>query len=49
VSAFSNTFLLAAGIAVIGWLLAWTLKRPKKEPAIGDENKEANASMMMGH
>lgn len=49
VSAFSNTFLLAAGIAVIGWLLAWTLKRPKKEPAIGDENKEANASMMRGH
>jgi MFS family permease len=49
VSAFSNTFLLAAGIGVLGWLIAWTLKRPKQAPTTGDENKEASASMMMGH
>jgi EmrB/QacA subfamily drug resistance transporter len=49
VSAFSDTFLLASGIAVLGWLLAWTLKRPKQAQATGNEDKEAKAAMMAGH
>ncbi|MGE7908232.1 MDR family MFS transporter [Lysinibacillus xylanilyticus] len=51
VSAYGDTFLLAAGIAFAGALLGTILSRPKQQPehAQGDETKEANAKMRVGH
>lgn len=51
VSAYGDTFLLAAGIAFAGALLGTILSRPKQQPehAQGDETKEANAKMGVGH
>lgn len=51
VSAYGDTFLLAAGIALAGALLGTILSRPKQQPehAQDDETKEANATMMAGH
>jgi len=49
VNSFGDTFLLAAGIAVLGWLIAWTLKKPKVQPETDDENKQASEAMMAGH
>ncbi len=46
IEAFGDTFLLAAGIATIGLLLAFTLKRPK---STGELSEEAKSSMMSGH
>ncbi len=47
VSSFGDTFLLASGIAIIGWLIAWTLKRPKMQKT--GEGNQPNAAMMSGH
>jgi len=47
VSSFGDTFLLAAGLAVFAWVIAWTLKRPKVQK--GSEGNQPNASMMSNH
>jgi EmrB/QacA subfamily drug resistance transporter len=49
VDSFGDTFLLAAGIAALGWLIAWTLKRPKVSSATDDENNQTKEAMMSGH
>ncbi len=46
IEAFGDTFLLAAGIASIGLILAFTLSRPK---ATGELSEESKQSMMSGH
>ncbi|WP_129690945.1 MDR family MFS transporter [Gottfriedia acidiceleris] len=51
ISAFGDTFLLAAGIALVGALLAIILRKPKVQDA--DASKadldESKSSMMVGH
>jgi len=47
INSFGDTFLLAAGIAVLGWIIAWTLKRPKIQK--GSEGNEPSAAMISGH
>lgn len=51
VSAYGDTFLFAAGIAIAGALLGIILKRPKQQPGDGpdDESEAANPAMMSGH
>jgi len=51
VAAYGNTFLFAAGIAVVGALLGIFLNRPKQQPEHGsdDESDKKNAAMMSGH
>jgi MFS family permease len=49
VSAYSDTFLLAAGIAVCGALLAIILRKPKLKNQSEPVNEEAKSSMMVGH
>jgi EmrB/QacA subfamily drug resistance transporter len=51
VSAYGDTFLLAAGIALAGALLGTILSRPKQqsEHTPDDETKAANSAMMAGH
>ncbi|MED0970791.1 DHA2 family efflux MFS transporter permease subunit [Bacillus paramycoides] len=49
VDAFGDTFLLAAGVALLGWLIVWFLRKPKADIKNTDENQEANATMMAGH
>lgn len=46
VNSFGDTFLLASGVAVLGWIIAWTLKRPKAQA--GSEANKPNP-MMSGH
>ncbi|WP_309244764.1 hypothetical protein [Cohnella silvisoli] len=51
VSAYSDTFLLSTGLAIIGILLSFILRKPKPQPEdksdIGSE--KADPAMMMGH
>ncbi|MGG0168497.1 DHA2 family efflux MFS transporter permease subunit, partial [Bacillus tropicus] len=49
VDSFGDTFLLAAGIAVLSWLIAWTLKKPKLETSTEDKNKQSSEMMIAGH
>lgn len=50
-SAYGDTFLLAAGIALAGVLLGTILGRPKQQSEHAEDNatKEANAKMRVGH
>lgn len=47
IHSFGDTFLLAAGLAVLGWMIAWTLKRPKMKKSA--DGNEPNPTMMSGH
>lgn len=47
VSGFSDTFLLSAGIAFVGWIIVWTLKKPQKVESDLDEHEVQ--AMNMGH
>ena len=51
VAAYGDTFLLAAGIALLGVLLGTILSRPKPQPEHkpDDQPKDANAALMTGH
>lgn len=49
VSAYSDTFLLAAGIAVCGALLAIILRKPKLKNQNETVNEEAKSSIIVGH
>ncbi|PGL73484.1 DHA2 family efflux MFS transporter permease subunit [Bacillus sp. AFS055030] len=51
ISAFGDTFLLAAGIALAGALLAIILRKPKVQEADAskEELDESKSSMMVGH
>ncbi|MGL4819370.1 MAG: MFS transporter, partial [Bacilli bacterium] len=49
VDSFGDTFLLAAGIAVLGWLIAWTLNKPKMAMVTDEESKEVSGAMLVGH
>ena len=52
-SAFSDTFLFAAGIALLGLILGIFLRRPAKQIAEeeidGEQPLKSEPSMMMGH
>ncbi|PFH92713.1 MDR family MFS transporter [Bacillus sp. AFS088145] len=51
ISAFGDTFLLAAGIALVGALLAIILRKPKVKDADASKEDldESKSSMMVGH
>ncbi|MNN91099.1 hypothetical protein D3C81_2091560 [compost metagenome] len=49
-SAYGDTFLVAAGIAALGALVALILRKPKALPGDSEEGAgQAQASMMAGH
>jgi EmrB/QacA subfamily drug resistance transporter len=51
VAAFGATFQLAAGIAFVGLILGFILRKPKPRPddAAGRETEKPNPAMMAGH
>ncbi|MDB5052833.1 MAG: transporter, partial [Bacilli bacterium] len=51
VAGYGDTFLIATVIAILGGLLSFTLRKPKKQPEDeGDGGaQEPNPAMMIGH